>query len=149
MNVMKKIILYAVTCVLLASSANATPGSKILQKFKETFPNAQNVKWVDDKAGYFVSFMQNESYNKVFYNTEGSFVYALKYYKGDGLPTSITMSLNKKYGDAKIIGVTEVTTQNNVVYDVKLSKEHKLYSLNVSSEGSVTKEEVYDDGTVN
>ncbi len=146
---MKKIILYVVTCFLLASSANATPDSKILQKFKETFPSAQNVKWVDDKAGYFVSFTQNESYNKVFYNTEGSFVYALKYYKGDGLPTNITMSLNKKYGDSKIIGVTEVTTQNNVVYDVKLSKDNKLYSLNVSSDGSISKEEVYNDGTVN
>ncbi len=145
---MKKIIVHVIALVLIAASANATPDSKILQKFKETFPNAQNVKWVDDKAGYFVSFSQNGNFNKVFYNTEGSFVYALKYYGGDALPTNIAMSLNQKYSESKIIGVTEVTTQNSVVYDVKLSKENKLYSLKVTSDGSIAKEEVYDDGTV-
>jgi hypothetical protein len=76
-------------------------------------------------------------------------VYALKYYGGDGLPTNITMSLNKNYGESKIIGVTEITTQNNVVYDVKLTKENKLYSLIVQSDGSISKEEVYENGTAN
>jgi hypothetical protein len=146
---MKKIITAAIVLALIASSVNATPDSKILQRFKETFPNAQNVKWLDDKDGYFVSFTQNGNFNKVFYDTEGSFAYALKYYGREGLPINIAMSLNKKYGESKILGVTEVTTQNDVAYDIKLSKENKLYSLKVSSDGSIAKEEVFKDGTVN
>jgi hypothetical protein len=145
---MKKAILYVITCVMIASSVNAMPSSKILQRFSATFPNAQNVKWIDDKAGYFVSFTQGGDFNKVFYNTAGSFVYAIKYCNAGGLPTNVVMELNKKYGESKTLGVTEVTTQSNLFYNVKLSKEGKLYNVNISPDGSVTKEEVFDDGTI-
>jgi hypothetical protein len=144
---MKKVIAYFVTCLLVVSSIAATPDSKTLQKFNATFPNAKNVKWMDDKAGYFVSFTQDGDFNKVFYNSSGNFVYALKYCNADALPNNVAIELNKKYGETKIMGVTEVTTQNNMYYDVKLSKENKLHCLNILADGSITKEEVFDDGT--
>lgn len=144
---MKKVIVYFASCFLAISSIAATPDSKILQRFNETFPNAQNVKWRDDKAGYFVSFIQNGDFNKVFYNTAGDFVYALKYCNAEDLPNNIAMGLNQKYGESKVLGVTEVTTQSNMFYNVKLSKEKKLYDLNVLADGSIAKETVYDDGT--
>ena len=143
---MKKAILYFVTCVLLVTSAAAMPGSKILQRFSQTFPNAQNIRWRDDKAGFFVSFTQNGNFNKVFYNTAGDFVYSLKYYHADALPTNIAMALNKQFGESKVIGVTEITTQNNMVYNIKLTKEDKLYDLNVLADGSVTKQEEFNNG---
>jgi hypothetical protein len=144
---MKKTIVYVIACVMIASSVNAMPGSAVVEKFKETFPNAKNVKWRDDKAGYFVSFTQNENFNKVFYNTEGDFVYALKYCSADELPNNIAMALNKKFGESKILGVTEVTTAGKMFYGINLSKENKLHVLNVTADGSITKEEVYDDAT--
>ena len=60
------------------------------------------------------------------------------------------MALNKNFGESKILGVTEVTTQNNLVYNIKLSKDEKLYSLELLSDGSISKQEVFDDasGTV-
>ena len=144
---MKKAILYFATCILIVSSVAAMPGSKTLKRFNETFPNAKNVKWMDDKAGFFVSFTQNGNFNKVFYNTDGNFVYALKYCSADELPNNIVMGLNEKYGESKIVGVTEITTQGNILYNVKLSKEKKLYDLNVLADGSIAKADVYDDGT--
>jgi len=144
---MKKTIVYVIACVMIASSVNAMPGSGVIQKFKETFPNAKNIKWSDDKAGYFVSFMQNGNFNKVLYNKDGDFVYALKYCNTEGLPNNIAMELNKKFGESKILGVTEVTTPNKMFYGINLSKESKLHVLNVAADGSITKEEVYNDGT--
>ena len=90
---MKRAIVYA-ACIFIVSTAAAAPGSKLVQRFSETFPNAKNVKWVDDKAGYFVSFTQNGNFNKVFYNKGGNFVYSLKYFSGDALPVNIIMTLN-------------------------------------------------------
>ena len=144
---MKKAILYFATCILIVSSVAAMPGSKTLKRFNETFPNAKNVKWMDDKAGFFVSFTQNGNFNKVFYNTAGNFVYSLKYCSADELPNNIVMGLNEKYGESKVLGVTEITTQGNMLYNVKLSKEKKLYDLNVLADGSIAKADVYDDGT--
>ena len=47
---MKKIISYA-ACMMMVISVAATPTSKILKSFNETFPNASNIKWSDDKDG--------------------------------------------------------------------------------------------------
>ena len=146
---MKKAIAYLATCILIVSSIAAAPGSKILQRFNETFPNAKNVKWIDDKDGYFVSFSQNENYNKVFYNKDGDFVYSLKYSNGDQLPTNIAMALNKKFGETKMLGVTEVTTQTNTVYNVKLSKDEKLYCLNILTDGTIVKQEDFINNSAN
>ena len=143
MNVMKKIISYA-ACLMIVTSVAAAPGSKLVQAFNETFPNAKNVKWSDDKAGYFVSFYQNENLEKILYNKEGEFVCSWKYSDGKELPVNIVMTLNKKYDQAKIIGVTELTTQGNVTYDIKLNKGDKLYAVIIQSDGTITKEQKFD-----
>jgi hypothetical protein len=142
-NVMKKVIVYAACFLITFSAIAAAPGSKLIQRFSETFPNAKDVKWRDDTNGYFVSFTQNGNYNKAFYSKNGEFVYSLKYFYGEQLPTNILMSLNEKFGQAKILGVTEVTTQNGTVYNVKLSKEDKLYCMNISTDGAIANQEVY------
>jgi hypothetical protein len=136
---MKKIILN-VACILIVSSLIAAPGTKLIQKFNETFPNAKSVKWSDDKAGYYVSFYQNEDFKKILYNKDGDFVCSWRYSNGEELPTNIIMKLNKKYGEAKILGVTELTTEGNSFYEVKLSKGPKLYCITLLTDGSITKE---------
>lgn len=125
---MKKIISYA-ACLIIATSVAAAPGSKLLQSFSETFPNAKNIKWNDDKNGYSVSFNQNGNFEKVLYNKEGDFVCSWKYSDGSTLPTNIVIELKKKYSECKMIGVTEYATQDKTLYEVKLSKGEKLYSV--------------------
>jgi hypothetical protein len=139
---MKKIISY-VAGVLIISSVAAAPGSRLIEKFNQTFPNAKNVKWEDDRSGYFVSFYENSNFEKVLYSREGDFICSWKYSNGEELPTNIVLLLSRKYGDSKILGVTELTTQTDVSYDIKVSKGAKWYSLDVSSDGTVTKEEKY------
>lgn len=151
---MKKVIVYAATFILLASSAyaspvsvNTTPGSKVLEHFNAVFPNAKNVKWIDDKAGYFVNFTQDGDLNKVFYNTAGNYVYSLKYISADGLPVNIAVQLHKLFNGSKILGVTEITEQDKLFYNVKLGNTNKLYSVNILADGSILKKDVYDNGT--
>lgn len=139
---MKRIISY-VASFLIVSSVIAAPGSKLIEQFKSAFPNAQNVKWSDEKGGYFVSFYQNENLEKIFYNKDGDFVCSWKYSDGKSLPTNITMMLNKKYSEGKIVGVTELSTQESMIYEVKLLKGSKLYSLNISPDGVITKEKKF------
>ena len=139
-DVMKKIVSYA-ACLLIMSSAFAGPGSTLVEKFNQTFPNAQKVKWADANAGYFVSFYQNGNFEKILYDKDGDFNCSWKYSDGKSLPTNIVMVLNRKYNDGKILGVTEFTTKDDVSYNIKLSKNAKLYSLDIASDGSITKEE--------
>ena len=139
---MKKIVSYA-ACLFIMSSAFAGPGSTLVEKFNQTFPNAQKVKWADAKAGYFVSFYQNGNFEKILYDKDGDFNCSWKYSDGKSLPTNIVMVLNRKYADTKILGVTEFTTKDEVSYNVKLTKNTTLYSLDIASDGSIKKEEKY------
>ena len=140
---MKKIISH-VAGILITSSVVATPTSKVLEQFKRTFPNAENVKWSDGSDDYSVSFFSNKCFEKVLYNKEGDFVCSWKYSDGKELPTNILMLLNKKYGgDTKMVGVTELTEQDNTVYDIKFTKGSKLYQIDVSPDGDITKEQKY------
>jgi hypothetical protein len=139
---MKKIIALAAS-LLVIISVNAAPDSELVERFKSTFPNAQNVKWNEDKAGYFVSFYQGENFEKAYYNKDGDFICSWKYSDGKQLPTNIVMTLNKKYTDAKLIGVTELTTQNSMTYEIKLSRGSKLYSVNILPDGNIVKEEKF------
>ncbi|MBS1747331.1 MAG: hypothetical protein JST21_14275 [Bacteroidetes bacterium] len=145
---MKKAILYAV-CIFLATSAFATegPAATLVQKFNTTFPNAKNIKWREVKDGFFVSFSQADNFSKVLYDADGNFVYSLKYAGADDLPTNVLMVLNKKFGEYKNLGVTEATTQDRTFYNVKLSKDDKMYSMDVSSDGIISKLQSYTDGT--
>ena len=139
---MKRIISY-VASFLIATSVIAAPGTKLIEQFKSTFPNAQNVKWAEDKAGHFVSFYQDGNLEKVFYNKEGDFVCSWKYSDGSNLPANIMVKLNKKYNDGKILGVTELATQENMSYEVKLLKGSKLYCLNISNDGTIAQEKKF------
>ena len=146
---MKKIILYA-TCIFITASAIAAPTSKVLQEFKKTFPNAENVKWSDDSNGYGVSFYTDQCFEKVLYNKEGDFVCSWKYSDGKELPTNILMELNKKYGDySKMLGVTELTSQESTVYDIKFIKGSKLYDVDISPDGDITKEQKFTNQNTN
>ena len=145
---MKRIISCAAT-ILIISSVAAAPGSRLIEKFNATFPNAKNVKWSDDKSGYFVSFYQNENFEKVLYSRESDFICSWKYSNGEDLPTNIVLTLNRKYGESKILGVTELATPTNVRYDIKISKGTKWYSLDILSDGTITKEEKFTNQDVN
>ncbi len=140
---MKKIISY-VAGILITSSVAAAPTSKVLEEFKRTFPNAEKIKWSDGSDGYSVSFYSHECFEKVLYNMEGDFVCSWKYSDGKELPTNILILLNKKFGgDTKMVGVTELTVPESTVYDIKFTKGSKLYQIDVSPDGDITKEQKY------
>lgn len=134
---MKKIIVCA-TVLCMSFSSMAAPGSKLIQKFKETFPSAENVKWSDDIDGYYVSFHQHGNFEKVFYDTEGEFVCSWKYTDGSDLPTNILLQLKRKFGESTINGVTELTRDDGTIYEIKLSTKDKWYSVQTTADGSIS-----------
>jgi hypothetical protein len=146
---MKKIITY-LAGILITSSVAAAPTSKVLEEFKRTFPNAENIKWSDGSDGYSVSFYSHQYFEKVLYSKEGNFVCSWKYTDGKELPTNIVILLNKKFGgDIKMEGVTEFTAPESTEYDIKFTKGSKLYQIDVSPDGNITKEQKYTNQNTN
>jgi hypothetical protein len=138
---------FFVTCFFLSLSAGVFArnpiSDKMLTAFKQTFPDAQQVRWAEQEDKYIVNFRQGEILTKIEYDKEGEFVSSLRYYKEKNLPVSILCRLQKKYSDKKIFGVTEMTTEGSVEYYVKVEDAGNWYTIHSNSDGNMQIVEKY------
>ena len=142
-----------VTCCLLTLSAgvfaaptaepNFTVSDKLLQAFKQTFPDAVQVKWVEEPQGYTVSFRQNDILTKVEYDKDANFVSSLRYYTEKNLPVTVMCQLQKKYAGKTVFGVTEQSTESSTEYYIKLVDDRNWYTVHSDSEGNMQVVEKY------
>ena len=143
---MKKIVVVALMAffgsALYAAPAglNATPSdvsAKVLKIFKETFTNATEVRWQELESTYVVSFAQDGIQSKVVYDLDGNLVSSLRYYTPQRLPLNVFSKLKKKYDDRTLFGVTEASTDHDVVYYVKMFDAKNWYTIKVDGSGNM------------
>ena len=128
------------------ASDNFTIGDKLLQIFHATFPDAKQVKWMEEPNGYEVSFRQNDILTKVVYDKDAHFVSSLRYYSEKNLPVTIICQLQKKYSDKTVWGVTELSTELSTEYYVKLVDDHNWYTVRSDADGNMQTIEKYKKG---
>ncbi|HVU98789.1 MAG TPA: hypothetical protein VHE34_26385 [Puia sp.] len=136
-------------CCLLTLSTGVFAGTdgnisdKLLQAFHKTFPDAQQVKWAETEDRYMVNFKQGEILTKVEYDKDGNFLNSLRYYSEKSLPVNILCRLQKKYADKKVFGVTEVTSDSNVEYYIKLEDAQNWITVKSNVDGLMQVVEKY------
>lgn len=116
---------------------------KVLQTFKNTFPNAQDVKWLETGEKYTVNFKENGVLTKIDYDMDGNFISSLRYYSESNLPVNILRKVQKKYADKKIFGVTEMTSDSNVDYYIKMEDNTNWITVKSNANGSMQVVEKY------
>ena len=140
--------LFAFACLLSVSagvfaSDGFTISEKILASFKQTFPNAEQVKWMEQPDKYVVNFKENGILTKIEYDMDGNFVSSLRYYTEKNLPVNIICKLQKKYADKKVFGVTEMTTDAAVEYYIKLEDATNWITVKSNADGNLQVVEKY------
>jgi hypothetical protein len=116
---------------------------KLLQIFQQTFPDAKQVKWVEEPGGYVVSFRQNDILTKVVYDKDARFISSLRYYSEKNLPVTILCQLQKRYAGKTVWGVTEQSVESSTEYYVKLVDDRNWYTVKSDSEGNMQTIEKY------
>jgi hypothetical protein len=140
--------LFTLVCFMtLTAGAFATDGftisEKMLNSFKKTFPDAQQVKWLEQADRYTVNFSENGVLTKIDYDKDGNFISSLRYYKEKNLPINILCRLQKKYADKKVFGVTEMTTDAMVEYYIKLEDNENWITVKSNADGNMQVVEKY------
>jgi hypothetical protein len=140
-------------CVALSAGAFATEGfndpgyftisEKMLNSFKQTFPDAEQVKWLESTDRYTVNFKENGILTKIDYDKDGNFISSLRYYSEKNLPINILCRLQKKYADKKVFGVTEMTSESVVEYYIKLEDNENWITVKSNAEGNLQVVEKY------
>jgi hypothetical protein len=137
---MKKIIVLLYITVASLSALAFPPkdvSQKILQSFKLSFPNAEQVKWTEHKDGYVVNFVDNSIQARILYGENAEFIASIRYYSFQNLPLNLLVKLSNKYPGKSFFGVTEITTEAGVVYQVVMQDEENWYQVRVGSGGDM------------
>ena len=134
---------FAATGTNPGNSNNITVSDKLLQTFKQTFPDAEQVKWLEQEDKYTVNFKEKGIITKIEYDKEGNFMSSLRYYTEKNLPVNILCRLQKKYADKKVFGVTEMATETAVEYYIKLEDDNNWITVKSTVDGNMQVVEKY------
>jgi hypothetical protein len=127
----------------ISDKPHFTISDKLLETFRKTFPDAMQVKWVEQPDSYMVTFKQNDILTKVNYDKDGNFVSSIRYYSEKNLPVTIICRLEKEYAGKSVFGVTEVATQNGTEYYIKLQDDKNWYTVHSDSSGNLERIEKF------
>ncbi|MBS1600356.1 MAG: hypothetical protein JST75_19160 [Bacteroidetes bacterium] len=137
---MKRLSAFIYALVIGASSfANPTKNvnEKLLQTFKESFPNAEQVNWKELQETYVVNFVEDGVRNAIVYDKDGTFVSSTRYYQERTLPYYLLINFRKKYPEKKILGITEVSTISDIFYYIKMEDKTVVTTIKLDSEGNL------------
>jgi hypothetical protein len=142
---MKKLIIF--TCLFAALSATASNppevNEKVLKAFGETFMKATDVVWHEVQNFYEASFKQSEVISRAIYDQDGNLLRTTRYYSQENLPINILTKLQKRFAGKSIYGVTELSQEDQVSYNITMQDDKNWYIIKADNWGGLELEKKY------
>jgi hypothetical protein len=143
---MKKVLTIICAVLMAAATYAYEPNEKVLKSFRETFTQAEDVRWDESSDFFTVSFVSSGIRSKVNYDKEGNMLSSIRYYSPQMLPLNIFSKLKKENPKKNLFGVTEVTTGNDVTYYIKMEDGKHWFTMKVDESGNSQVYEKYKKG---
>jgi hypothetical protein len=124
-----------ITVALAHPITNVDP--KILSAFQKEFSFAKNVKWEEEGNLTRVTFLLNEQGIVAWYNSDAELVTTARNILYNQLPISVMRSLDKEYSGADILGITEISRNDETSYQIRADRRDKKYLLKASPSGNI------------
>ena len=126
---------------MLPAIANPYPNQQVLNAFKTEFNAAQHVSW--DKQGDYdkATFVLAGRRVVAFFSSEGQFEGCIRDIFFDQLPLTVMTAVDKRFGEAQILDVREITNAEGTSYRISLESKNKKYRIRVSSSGGINEVE--------
>ena len=139
---MKRIIFLCLLATMTSGYIFAIPGpgapEKIRELFHHQFPEIEKATFYSYADSYEVHFIkENNSSEKVYYNSDGEIIETIKYYSQSKLEPFIKEKLNKKYKGKTIFGITELQSNTEHFYKIVLQDNNKWYFVKSDDKGSL------------
>jgi hypothetical protein len=122
---------------VLAHETNGDPRAEKI--FAKEFAGAQNVKWIRLDEGYLrVTFLLNGIAAETFFDADAELLGTVRNLFYNQLPLVVMQTVNKRFVDAVIIEVKEITNTEGTSYKVVLEQKNKKYLVRLDSLGQVS-----------
>jgi hypothetical protein len=115
-----------------------------IRNFMREYKNVSDTKWFESSNGFFVAyFVRDDIRSWVFYNKKGDFERMIRAYNEEKLPAAVRHLVKSTYYDFSIYFVTEITTNMQTAYHVKMADKTSWKTIKVvEGEMEVTEEYV-------
>lgn len=138
---MKKMIASFSLCLTAGLStvfaANPDPNRQVLDVFKKEFATAQYVTWNKEDNLDKATFQLGANWVTAYFSTAGQLEGCVRDIFYDQLPLVVMTAVDKRFTDATIIEVREITNSEGTSYRVTLEKNTKKYKLKIDSFGQI------------
>jgi hypothetical protein len=139
---MKKIILaLSMLAVVGISSSYANEdlkvSKKILSAFQSDFNSAVNPRWSLEQEFYKVSFTNMDMEVEAYYDEEGLLVGSVRRLAFEQLPLAIIHEFNRRFENAPVKNVVEITNAEGTSYRIWTAKGNKNYKLRATASGEL------------
>ena len=138
---MKKIIVslsLLLSAGLTQAFAAPEPDQKVLDGFKLEFPAAEQVSWSTQEEYEKAIFVMAGRRVVAFFSREGILEGSMCNIFFDQLPLMVMTAVQKRFNDAIIVDVREVSNSEGTSYRLRLEKNNRKYNIKVSPDGNIT-----------
>ena len=124
-----------VTVTFADPATNVDP--KILSAFQKEFSFAKNVKWEEEGNLARVIFLLNDQGITPWYNSDAELVTTARNILYNQLPISVMRTLDKKHPAADILGITEISRNDETWYQIRADRQGKKLLLKADPSGNI------------
>ena len=94
--------------------------AKAVREFTRSYKEVSGEKWYIVGDGYAVSFIKDSIRTHVFYSKRGRYQQSIRYYFKNRLPNNIRHLIRSTYYDFSIYFITEIHSNDQVLYVIKI-----------------------------
>ena len=125
--------------VTLASALppDPDPNEEVKASFKKEFPGAKVLSWSDVgelvKATFLFAGYRSEAY----FNAEGELQGSIRNIFYSQLPLAVTQAVDRRFSDADVLEVSEITNGNGTRYLLRVETKTKKYKVQMDAGGNL------------
>lgn len=140
---MKKIFI-SMTMLLTAAASTAfakkdtRPGPGLEEVFRQEFSGAENVSWSRQENFQKATFVLGGHRVIAYFNEDNELAGCIRDIFYDQLPITVMKAVDKKFPDADMQEVREITNIEGTSYWLKTELNNKKYKVRITSAGNIT-----------
>ena len=138
---MKKMFVTLATMMIAALSfanPDPEPGEQVLNGFKKEFSTAENVTWTKQDEFDKATFTLAGRRVVAFFSNDGQFEGCARDLLFDQLPLAVMTAVDKRYGNAAVIDVREMTNSEGTTYRLTVEAKNRKIRVKVFPDGNIT-----------
>ena len=114
---------------------------EVQASFRKEFPSAQSPSWISAGDYLKATFILDGHRTVAYFTVEGKFAGSMRSIFFDQMPLAASKAIDKKYENADVLEVYEITNDEGTNYRVTLVAAARTYKVNVDANGNISEAE--------